>query len=608
MTWEIPFVILLLILALTSFVMEKVTPDLTALTVVAILLLVQNFTQSANLPNLKETFLVFTNPAPITIAAMFIISSAVQNCGAVESLSAYFQRATNYGYHVFLLIMIVLIATVSGFVNNTPVVVILLPVVISLAKKVDKPASKLLIPLSYASIFGGTCTLLGTSTNILASGIIVDFEQAPLSMFELGKVGLPLMGIGVLYLLIFGNKLLPQRETITTMLSEEQRREFITEAYVRADAEIIGKTVKEAGLAGKRGIRVLEIIRHGVSLFVDNNKTILDAGDRLILKCRPSGVAEARGLKGVHLASEQGDGGLEEITADEGTLVEAVVAPTSDILGRSIQEINFRQRFRVTIMAIHRQGRNVSQNLSRLLLKPGDTLLLLGTQEAVENLRSSTDILLLDKPQTPALSLRSKLPILFAVLLGIILSSSFNIMPIAGSTIIGVTILFLTGCMKTKEGYAAIDWSLLILIYGMLILGTALQKSGATDMVANSLTSMVEVLPFDDPQLTAILMLGVCYLSTAILTELLSNNATVVVMTPISIGLAQSLGVDPRPFIICTCIAASASFSTPIGYQTNTYVYSVGGYRFSDFLKIGLPLALLYFAGSLYLIPKIWPM
>lgn len=607
MSWEIPFVILLLVLALASFILEKIPTDLTALAVVSILLVVQNLTGSTALPNLEDTFKVFTNPAPITIAAMFIISAAVQNCGAVEGISAVFERATRYGYHVFLCLMMLTIAAVSGFVNNTPVVVILLPVIISLAKKINQPASKLLIPLSYASILGGTCTLLGTSTNILASGIIVELGQEPLSMFELGKVGLPLLGVGILYLVLFGKRILPLRETLTSMLSEEERKEFITEAFVRADAEIIGKTVKEAGLAGKRGIRLLEIVRHDISLYIDPTKTTLQAGDRLILKCRPSGVAEARGIKGVHLTSETEQGGIEEIHAEEGTLVEAVISPNSAILGRTLQEVNFRQRFRATVMAVHRQGRNVGQNLHKLFLRPGDTLLLLGTQDAIENLRSSSDILLIDRPPTPAQSLRKKLPIVYSVMAGVILASTFNIMPIAASTIIGVTILYLAGCMKTKEGYAAIDLSLLILIYGMLVLGTALQKSGATDMVANSLTHLADILPFEDPSLSAMLMLAVCYLSTAILTELLSNNATVVVMTPISLGLAQSLGVDPRPFIICTCIAASASFCTPIGYQTNTYVYSVGGYRFSDFIKVGLPMAILYFAGSLFLIPRIWP-
>ena len=438
MAWEVAFVILLLILALVSFIKEKIPPDLTALSVFAILVLVQGITHSEKLPNLKEMFQVFTNSAPITIACMFIVSAAVQNCGVVDSLSALFEKVAKFGYIGFLLVMMLLIAGVSGFVNNTPVVVILLPVVITLARKIDQPASKLLIPLSYASILGGTCTLIGTSTNILASGIITEPEYGmePIRMFELARIGLPLMGIGILYLLIFGKKLLPVRETLTTMLTEEQRMEFLTEVYVKPEAEIIGQNIQNAGLGGKRGIRVLEIIRHGVSLYGDISTTPLEAGDRLILKCRPSGVAEARGMKGLDLVNEAG--GLEQITAEEGTMVEGVVAPNADIAGRSIREINFRQRFRTVVMAVHRQGRNISQKLRSLHLRPGDTLLMLGTQEAIENLRSSSDILLLDKPQTPAVSLRRKLPIVLAVLAGIILSSSFHLMPIAGSTIIGL--------------------------------------------------------------------------------------------------------------------------------------------------------------------------
>ena len=604
MTWEVAFVTLLLILALTSFILEKIPPDLTALSIFAILVLAQGITHSDKLPDLKEMFQVFTNSAPITIAAMFILSAAVQNCGVVDSLSALFEKVAKVGYTGFLLVMMILVAGVSGFVNNTPVVVILLPVIITLARKIDQPASKLLIPLSYASILGGTCTLIGTSTNILASGIITEHGQKPIHMFELAQVGLPLLGIGILYLLLFGRKLLPIRETLTTMLSEDQRKEFLTEAYVKPESEIIGQNIQQAGLTGKRSIRALEIIRHGVSLYGDIRNTPLEAGDRLILKCRPSGVAEARGIKGVDLVNEAG--GLEQITAEEGTMVEGVVAPNASLVGLSIREINFRQRFRTVVMAVHRQGRNISQKLRSIHLRPGDTLLMLGTQEAIENLRSSNDILLLDKPQTPAVSRRRKLPIVLGVLAGIILSSSFNLMPIAGSTIIGVAILFLTGCMKPKEGYAAVDWGLLILIYGMLVLGKALEESGATDLVAKSLSGLAGILHFQDDHLTAMLMLAVCYLATAILTELLSNNATVVVMTPIAIGLATSLGVDPRPFIIATCVAASASFSTPIGYQTNTYVYSVGGYRFGDFMKVGLPLALLYCVGSLYIIPRVW--
>ena len=603
-SWEIVFVLCLLLAALVSFIWERISTDLTALLVFSVLLVGAYLPFAGNLPSFEQLLRVFANPAPLAIAALFILSAALEKCGVIDSLAQILGHLTRLGYKGLLVIMIFLVAGISAFINNTPVVVIFLPVVLSLSRKLNTPASKLLIPLSYASIFGGVCTLVGTSTNILASGIMREAGYAGLSMFELSRIGIPLIFIATLYLVFFAQRRLPVRESLTSILSEEERKEFFTEAFIRKDSPLIGLKVAESDLMKARGLRLIEIIRGGASVPGDVKETVLHGGDRLVIACRPSGFARARSVEGLRLAAEEREG-IETITAHEGSIVEGVIGPRSGIIGKTIDELNFRQRFRMIILAIHRRGINMRDRIDRLPLEPGDTLLMMGTDSAREQIRRGDDIMLLDQPHTPSKDLRRKAPVVLTVMAAMILTVSFNILPITAAAIIGVGLVLLAGTLTPKEAYQSIDWSILILIYGMLGLGMAMETSGATGMVADLLAGIRSI---GWPELpTLILMLACLYLATSLFTEILSNNATVVLMAPIAIQLGLQLGIDPRPFLIAVCVASSASFSTPIGYQTNTYVYSVGGYRFADFLRIGLPLNFLYFAGTVVLVPLLWP-
>ena len=397
MTWEIAFIVGLLACAVASFIWEKVSVDVTATVAFALLVGVSLLTKSERLPDMDALMTVFANPAPLTIAAMFIISAALERCGVIDYMATFFGKMTKLPYALFICVLVIGVGFISAFVNNTPVVVVFMPVIISLARKMNTPASKLLIPLSYASIFGGVCTLMGTSTNILMSGIMQQEGLKPLSMFELSSVGVPLLFVGMAYLVIFGKKVLPTRETLTSILSEEERREYITEAFIQPGSNLAGQPYNETIQKKAKGVRLVEVIRNGVALEGEVEKEPLHEGDRLMLACRASALATARNMEGIDFGGEMGLD-LAQIAAHEGAIVEGVLGPRSSIEGMTIDEINFRQRFRVIVLAVHRNGRNLRSQLNTVRLQFGDTLLLMGTDPAINHLRQSEDIVLLDKP------------------------------------------------------------------------------------------------------------------------------------------------------------------------------------------------------------------
>jgi di/tricarboxylate transporter len=596
MTWEILFMLGLLGAILASFIWEKIPAELTAMSAFALLMVI-------GLLPARDALGVFSNAGPIAVAAMFILSAALERCGAIDLVAGGLARLPTMRLRTALPLLILGVALISGFINNTPVVVVFLPVVLSLAQRLQTPASKLLIPLSYASIFGGTCTLIGTSTNIIVSSVAADAGYAPFSMFELAAVGLPLLIGGTLYLTFLGPRLLPVRETLSAILTPDERREYIVEAFVQVDSPLVGQLVGDTPLAKVAKLRVLEILRHGVRLSGDLRRARLDTGDRLLLAMSPQAVSKAQEATGLELRDSVGEG-LETISLAQGLIVEAVLGPDSELVGKALSEVNFRQRYRLAPMAVHRQGRNLQRDFDRIPLAHGDTLLLLGTNEAIEEARGSHDLLILDRPPVILAAQRRRLPLILGVIAGVIGAATLGLLPIAASAIVGCVILLLTRCLTPKEAYNAINWPILFIIFGMLGVGSAMEGTGTSAWLAERLLAGVTAFVAEGWRPFALLA-GI-YLLTTTLTEVLSNNAAAVLLATLAIGLAQSMGLDPRPFLIAIAVAASASFATPIGYQTNTYVYGVGGYRFSDFLKIGIPLNLLAFVIAMAVIPLLW--
>ena len=601
---------LLLGCALVSFFWEKISVDVTALALLASILMISFFGNLSAWPSYKDILQVFSAEAPITIAAMFVISAALNRCRIIEQMTDFLGKFCKLGYSKFMLILLALVALVSAFVNNTPVVVVLLPAIFTLSRKLGISSSKLLIPVSYASIFGGCCTLVGTSTNILANGIITSTEVypglEPIGMFELSKLGLPLLFISLGFLVLFSRYLLPEREGLTNILSEIEQKQFMTEAVVLKSSPLIGKSVQESDIAKMSGARILDVIRQGESLGSAKKNSPLIAGDKLILSCKPQGIIETNDIDGLHLVDET-KYGLEQISSEESLMVEAVIGPSSPLISKTLSEANFRTRYNLGVLALHRKGKNLNARLDEIRLKASDTILLMGVTKDIEKFRDSEETILLDQAMVPMKNLRNKAPIALTVLFLVIASAALRWLPISIASLVGVSLLFVTGCIKPREAYEAIEWNILVLIYGMLALGMVMESSGASTLFASSV-GYISGQGMDGP-IQIILTLIVLYLITSILTELLSNAATIVIMAPISLEIASQLQLsafDARAFLLTSCIAASASFITPIGYQTNTFVYTVGGYKFSDFAKIGIFLNLIYFVGTITLVCYFW--
>jgi di/tricarboxylate transporter len=432
--------------------------------------------------------------------------------------------------------------------------------------------------------------------------MLIERGEPGLQMFEIAWVGVPITIVGAIYLSFFGNRLLPAREMLTSILSEEERREYLTEAFVPPGSPLIGKSLRTAGLVKARGFRVIEIVRDGVAIHVDAASTDLREGDRMVLACRPSGIAHARAIPGFDFTAEAG---LEQIAAHEGVVFEGAVAPHSEIIGRTISELNFRQRYRVIVLAVHRAGVNVREKLETLPLQMGDLLLMMGTEPAVNELRRGDDIILFDRPPLPSVTLHKRIPLVLATIVGVVLGETMDLVPIELGAIAGAVILCLTGCIKPKEAYQSIEWNLIFLIFGMLALGLAMEKTGAAAWLAQNVVIGVEQVVSGSAR--PLTILATVYVITLILTEILSNNAVAALMVPIALGIAHEAGLQTQPFIIAVAVAASAAFATPIGYQTNMYVYGIGGYKFRDFVRIGLPLNVICFAVAMIVIPRVWP-
>jgi di/tricarboxylate transporter len=558
-----------------GFAREWFSPQTTALIGVATLVALGPLTTD-------DMLSVLSNSAPATIAAIFILGGALTRTGALDALSRIVRRGAVGRPKVVVVGLLVGAMALSAFINNTPVIMVLIPVTIGLADSLGAAPSRLLIPLSYATILGGMCTLFGTSTNLLVDGVVRSHGLDGFGVFEITPIGLAAAAVGMIYLAVVGPRFLPSIETPNALVSRRAgSARFMIETLIGHDSPLIGQKLVDSRLYAQNTIRVIDVLRGDDSLRRNIREVKLQEGDRLVLRADAADLTALRqdGLVGL---SRQD---LETVQSRSSAMMEALVAPGSPIIGRRLLQLRLRRRYGVYVIAGHRRGQNLAAYFETTPLETADTILLEGAPEDLRRVAEDYGFIQLSEP--PERNFRpEKAPIAIATLIGMVVLASFGVLPIAGAAVIAAAVVLAARCIDGDEALSAIDGGLLLLIYAMLAMGKALQTSGAADLIVFAVEPILALAPLW-------ITLFCIYMLTSTLTELVTNNAVAIIMTPIVMNLAVALGQDPRLFAILVMIAASASFATPIGYQTNTLVYAAGGYRFLDFFRIGAPLNLI---------------
>ena len=591
MTWEIVFVLVLTICAVVLFVTEKFSTDVVAILVMIALLVSGVLTPAEGLAG-------FANTATVTVGAMFVLSAGMFRSGAVNFVGRALGKLARHSSGLMLFVLMVGVGVLSSFLNNTAAVAILIPVVIVVARRADTSPSKLLMPLSYASMFGGMCTVLGTSTNILASAIADQAGLGAFGMFEFTKLGVIFFAVGVAYMMTVGRKLVPDHRGEGDLTKSFGLGDYLTDLVLQAESKSIGHSLASAPLVQELGIEVLQI-RRGEDTLRPTPETILREHDVLRIQGNLRTINELKDRAGVTfgMSMEWRD---KDLQSTDTRLVEAVVGPSSPLAGKSLAESHLRENYGASVLAIRQHGTLRHSEFQNIKLMPGDALLIDVPNDQIEHLTQQRVFLVVSRAGIPRFNWPKAAKAL-VIVVSVVVIAAAGVLPIVAAAVTGALMMVLSGCISTEEAYGAIEWNVLFLLAGMLALGAAMEKTGASTMLAGG---MIDAVGRFGPPVLLAAFFGI----TMLLTEVMSNNATVALLLPIAITTAHSIDANPRAFMFAVVFAASSSFMTPVGYQTNTMIYGPGQYRFVDFVRVGAPLNLIFWVLGSLLIPWFWPL
>jgi di/tricarboxylate transporter len=579
--WETTVVLAVVAMVLFLFLREVLPVALTAMLAAALLMIIPNSTGGAILTP-EQGLSGFASQATIAVMAMFVLSAGVERTGIVERLAQYLSKFAGKDSRRQALSLGGVAGPLSGFINNTPIVALLIPVATKMAHDTGKSPSKLLMPLSFFAMLGGTLTIIGTSTNLLGNALLPTYGMEPFAFFSFTLVGVIALAVAALYFLTIGMRLLPDRG-IGDAVSRFDLKGFMAEFEIPGDSPAVGQSIRDLELVRGQGVQVLRIVRDQKVIPAPVRATLLAHGDLIVIQASRERLETLPEAIGVRPLAELKHG-LDDADGETST-AELVVAPGSRLEGKTLRQLAFRDRHDALVLAIRHRGRVAIGPLSRTRLTGGDVLLVEARKEALDRLEQSS--LFFMARERPTSSFRpEKLPFALGILAAVVATSAFGIFPIVVAALAGAVLMVITGCLRLEEFLESIRWDIILLLAGVIPLGVALQTSGAAALLASGLTNVGGLMP-------PLAFLMLIFIATSVVTEMVSNNASVVLLIPVVVAAALALDLDPRPFALAVMLAASTSMLTPIGYQTNTMVYAPGMYRFADFLRVGGPLNLI---------------